>query len=146
MLDPQTSKRSQVHKQKPQTFLHNPQAQQPRLLHYYRLERVTRDKHSSLLGLSISYEVTKLQYIHFSTRDPKTSRINYISMQRPNLQHLNPQAQQARVLHYNGLERITREKHSSLYDEVTEYTFQQQRSKDIQDKNLFTISLLYLIM
>jgi hypothetical protein len=74
------------------------------MLHYTRLKRLARDKHSSLLGPFITYEENKVLQIR--TQGPYSQHVIFSAS--------NKWAQLAIVLHYTWLKRLARDKHSSL--------------------------------
>ncbi len=92
-------------------FLTDEQPQWPRVLHYSRQEKITRDKSSSLLCTILSYEENEVLWIrpHGSISQNFIFFITYVW------------AKWARVLHYSRLEKLIRDKHSMLLNPIISY-------------------------
>jgi hypothetical protein len=85
--------------------------QQARVLHYTRLERLARDKHSSLLGPFVSYEENEVLWIWLQVSYSQ----HFIFLVTYHW------TQQAIVLHYTRLKWLARDKRSCLLDPFVGY-------------------------
>jgi hypothetical protein len=82
-------------------------APQASVLHYIRLSRLARDKHSSLLGLFVKIQgPVKLAHGCLYTQGPCSQHFFFFASYK--------YAPQASVLHYIGLSRLARDKHSNV--------------------------------
>ncbi len=86
-------------------------SQQARALHFSGLERLAKDKCTSLLGTSISYKENEVWW----TGPPGQYSRHFIFFVTYGW------AQQARALYYSRLERLAKDKHSSLLGSFVSY-------------------------
>ncbi len=86
-------------------------SQKARVLHYARLERLARDKHSTLLGPLISFEEIKVSWV-WPLGLYSQCFIFYLTYEL---------SQKARVLHYARLKRPARTKQFTLLEPLISY-------------------------
>ncbi len=86
-------------------------AQKARVLHNTKPERLAKDNHSNLFSPFVSYDENELLWLWY-LRLYSQHFILFVT---------HTWAQKARVLHYAKAERLTRDKHSSLFSPFVSY-------------------------
>ncbi len=96
------------------------------MLHYTRLKRLVRDKHSSLLGPFITYEENK--FLQIRTQGQFSEHFFFSVSYK--------WAQKTTVLHYTRLKRLVRDKHSSLLGPFI--TYEENKFLQIRTQGQFS--------